>query len=432
MYELCEETLMKLIDINPDCLDYILKGYELYKVQGKDINVFFELIFEKSLLAAVEVLSFVDSEIFKSKFSSVFKVIMEKNSPASFHLFKGVLNIEERREIVWDSLLRLDQDNLSVIIFKVKYLAFVNNLSDALALINLSIESYPENNDLIMLKSRVLKKMSKYNEALVSISLGKNLVSNDKFSLSKIAKYMIKFGSISEAQEIIGKFIQKSNQKECMADLHEMQAVWYLVEMADRLFKDGNILNAACFYRKINLVFDEFIDDQLDFHSYSLRKMSFVEYIKFLRFFDNQLKKSEISKRAQIGLAYCLLTMIEEDSDMESLTQKFGSSTISHHFEDDLTIHFDFFRTLFTVKKNVLDFLHRICDNLLSNHCNDESSLNCSLKISLKLGKFLSIQKITMKLAENGYNISDDIVNQINNYRNSQGESLWQNVPLLN
>ena len=44
MYELCEETIWKLIDINPDCREYILKAHKLYQIQDKDINILFDSI----------------------------------------------------------------------------------------------------------------------------------------------------------------------------------------------------------------------------------------------------------------------------------------------------------------------------------------------------------------------------------------------------
>ena len=409
-----------------------MKAHELYTIQGKNVESLFDSISEKSLLAAVEMLSMVSIDIFKSKLDSTFKSVMEKGSPASFQLFKDVLRNEDRRNLIWECLLQLNQNDLPVILFKAKYFSFVEDFDAALTLINSAIDSYPENNDLIMLKAHILKKMKNLTEANISLVNIKDSIASDKFSVSKAAKYMIRYGSISEAQGIMGKFIQKPNQKERMADLHEMQAVWYLIEMGNRLRKDGKFLNAACFYRKIELVFEEFIDDQLDFHAYSLRKMSFVEYIKFLRFLDNQLKKSDILKEAQIGLSECLMTLMDPEGDIDSLTKKLIGSSISSDFEDDLTVHLDYFRSLLATSKSASDYLHRICVNMLSNHPEDKDVLHCCLKISLKLGAMLSAQKIAIKLLENGGSVPDEVIDRINNYRAAQVDSLWKHVPLLN
>ena len=96
-----------------------------------------------------------------------------------------------------------------------------------------------------------------------------------------------------------------------MADLHEMQAVWYLIEMGNRLRKDGKFWTLPVFIENWAR-FEEFIDDQLDFHAYSLRKMSFVEYIKF---WDSWIisSKVDILKEAQIGLSECLMTLMDSE-----------------------------------------------------------------------------------------------------------------------
>lgn len=419
-----------MIEINPDCRNYILKLSGLFKSQDKDIGILFDLICEKSLLSAIEMLSSLEIELFTLKAPSIFMSIMERQSPAVFQLFKESLKIEARSKIIWETLLLLDQSSLHVIIFKVKFLNFIEKNVDAMSLIDASIIIYPESIDLLMLKAHVQKAMELFEQADNTILSVKDKISFDKFCVSKVAKYLIRYGSISEAQELIGKFVQKPNQKERMGDLHEMQAVWYLIEMADRLFKDEKLLFAACFYRKIELIFAEFIDDQLDFHGYSLRRMSFIEYINFLRFLDNELKKSEILKRAQIGLSQCLMKLTFSEDKIDSLSSTLKETSISAPFDDDVTSHIDFLRNLCLNQKNLHDYLHHICDNLMFYHPEDINALNTCLKIAMNLNAFLTVQKLALKLIKMSVNISDEIVNQINQHR-CDDTSLWDFVPFL-
>lgn len=422
----------KLIDINPDCREYIVKIICLYKSQNKDVGPLFDAICEKSLLAGVEMLSIADDEIFYSRAPAVFKSVLERGSPATFQLFKDVLKNQERRDTIWETVLQLNQEDLSVIIFKTKYLVLVEDFSSALDLIGSAIESNPEKNDLVMIKAHIQKRMGSAgiaaNETMLKV---KDSVSGDKFSVSKTAKYLIRYGSISEAQEMMGKFIQKPNQQERMADLHEMQAVWYLIEMADRQFKDGNNLSAACFYRKIELVFMELNDDQLDFHGYALRRMSFIEYMKFLKFLDGELKSSEILKRSHIGLCRCLLNLISESGAVDSLTKQLNSTSVSSQFSDDLSTLSEYFRSLMSTPKAVSEYLNRICNTLIQMHPEDSEVLQVALKVSLKLNLKLSSQKLVLKLLESGVTVSDEVVESINKQR-SESDSLWQFVPLLN
>ena len=435
-HSLCESTLWKLIEINPDCKTYIIHLIKIFNFQKKDISSLFDIIQAKSLLASVEMLSLVDMSVFSSKSGSTFQLAMEQRSPAIFQLFKEILKDHSRRNLIWTTLLQMDQKSLHVIIFKAKYLNFVNDKSEALALINSAIVSHPgSSNDLILIKAHIQKNITSPNDINDTVSSIKNSIARDKFSVSKVAKYMIRYGSVFEAQEMIGNFIQKLNLTERMGDLHEMQAVWYLMEMGDRLFKDGNILYSACFYRKIELIFAEFIDDQLDFHGYSLRRMSFVEYVKFMRFLDSDLKNSDILKRSQIGLSRCLIQLNEFSSgagDVDSLTSKLNSSQISVPFADDISVHVDYFRTILLNQKACIDYLNVICNNLMSNYSENIGALQAALEISLKINTLLTSQKLSMKLLDLGAPISDSIIDQINCQRLSEINSLWQNVPLLN
>lgn len=432
-YALCEENLLKLIEINPDCREYLVQLFNIYNIENREVNNLVELIREKSLLAAVQMLSLVDEDIFNYKAPSIFKSIMARGSPATFQLFKSTFHDEGRRKLIWSTLLELDQDNLSVIIFKVKYLAMIKDYSNALSLINSAIDSNSENTDLKLIKAHVQKSMGCLNDAHETVSVLKelDLISNDKFSVSKSAKYMIRYGSITEAQEILGNFIQKPNQKERIGDLHEMQAIWYLIEMADRLFKNGEFLYSACFYRKIEMIFAEFIDDQLDFHGYSLRRMSFVEYMKFLRFLDNELKTSEILKRSLVGLSRCILNLSISGNDVDELTKKFDSAKFSSDFADDLSVHIEFFRSLLSSAKGLDEFLQRICNNLISYYPEDLVALESALSICEKLNFMLTAQKIATRLIERGVNVSDIVINRINKQR-FESCSLWANVPFLN
>lgn len=279
-FNLCEEIVLKLIEINPDCRKYINQIIQVYKHQNKDIYSLFDFIKKKSLLAAVEMLNLVDFVVFKAKINETFNAIIERGSTATFQLFKENLKDKERCKLIFEVLLLLDQSQLAVMIFKAKYYSFIGDHSSALEIINLIETSKKDSSELFLMKANIQKHMGSVNQANETIYNASESVMKDKFSASKSAKYLIRYGSISKAQEILGSFIQKLNLKDRMDDLHEMQAVWYLIEMADRLFKDGNILHAACFYRKIESIFEDFIDDQLDFHGYALRRMAFVEYIK--------------------------------------------------------------------------------------------------------------------------------------------------------
>ena len=64
------------------------------------------------------------------------------------------------------------------------------------------------------------------------------------------------------------------------ADLEDMQSVLFLLEDADAYRRNGNLAMALKRYTSIQKLFNEFEDDQFDFHGYSLRKFTINIYLR--------------------------------------------------------------------------------------------------------------------------------------------------------
>ena len=64
------------------------------------------------------------------------------------------------------------------------------------------------------------------------------------------------------------------------ADLEDMQSVLFLLEDADAHRRSGNLGMALKRYTAIQKLFNEFEDDQFDFHGYSVRKFTINIYLK--------------------------------------------------------------------------------------------------------------------------------------------------------
>ena len=149
-----------------------------------------------------------------------------------------------------------------------------------------------------------------------------------------------------------------------------------------------------------------------------------------MRFLDNTMKTSEILKRAHLGFSQCILVLTENENDIEKLTTNLEVSTLSIEFEDDLSTHLEYFRTLLLSKKGIEETLLRLQSKLLSFNPEDLDVMQICLKISIRQGALLSAQKLSLKLLEQGYTISDNIVELIN-VEHAKNDSLWQNVPQL-
>lgn len=64
------------------------------------------------------------------------------------------------------------------------------------------------------------------------------------------------------------------------ADLEDMQSLLFLLEEADAHRRNGKVNLALKKYMAVKKIFDDFEDDQFDFHGYNLRKFTLNIYIK--------------------------------------------------------------------------------------------------------------------------------------------------------
>jgi len=70
------------------------------------------------------------------------------------------------------------------------------------------------------------------------------------------------------------------------ADLEEMQSLLYLTEEGNAHRRQGKLHHALKRYHAVRKIFEEFEDDQFDFHGYSLRKFTINIYLNLLSWED--------------------------------------------------------------------------------------------------------------------------------------------------
>lgn len=68
------------------------------------------------------------------------------------------------------------------------------------------------------------------------------------------------------------------------ADLQDMQSLLFLLSEADAYRRNGKLNLSLKKYIAVKKVFDEFEDDQFDFHGYNLRKFTINIYLKYFCF----------------------------------------------------------------------------------------------------------------------------------------------------
>ncbi|KAJ1970947.1 hypothetical protein H4R34_005899, partial [Dimargaris verticillata] len=139
--------------------------------------------------------------------------------------------------------------------------------------------------DLLVAQAKFLKHAGDIAGAAQVLNTARELDSRDRFVNSKCTKYMLRNDQVEEAENTIMMFVRKDvpDQKE---ELRELQVLWYELEAGDSFRRRRMWGPALKRYHLAKHDFDEFMDDQLDFHTYILRKLSFCSYIDMMRFED--------------------------------------------------------------------------------------------------------------------------------------------------
>uniref|UniRef100_A0A673GXI4 N(alpha)-acetyltransferase 15, NatA auxiliary subunit a n=1 Tax=Sinocyclocheilus rhinocerous TaxID=307959 RepID=A0A673GXI4_9TELE len=168
--------------------------------------------------------------------------------------------------------------------FLAQHFNHIGKQTLALEYINTAIESTPTLIELFLIKAKIYKHAGNIREAARWMDEAQALDTADRFINSKCAKYLLKAGLIKEAEEMCSKFTREGTS--AVENLNEMQCMWFQTECAlayKSLNKYGEALKKC---HEIERHFVEITDDQFDFHTYCMRKMTLRSYVDLLNLED--------------------------------------------------------------------------------------------------------------------------------------------------
>ncbi|XP_068154753.1 N-alpha-acetyltransferase 16, NatA auxiliary subunit [Drosophila tropicalis] len=180
--------------------------------------------------------------------------------------------VEPASALVWTAL------------FLAQHYDYMRDTDRALEYINAAIDHTPTLIELLITKGRIFKHAGDPVEAYVWLEEAQSMDTADRYINSKCAKYMLRANMVQEAEEICSKFTREGVS--AMDNLNEMQCMWFQTECArayQRMGRWGDALK-KCF--EVERHFAEIIEDQFDFHTYCMRKMTLRAYVGLLRLED--------------------------------------------------------------------------------------------------------------------------------------------------
>lgn len=154
----------------------------------------------------------------------------------------------------------------------------------ALHYIDAAIEHTPTLIELFIVKGRIYKHAGDPISAYQCLEEAQAMDTADRYVNCKCARYMLRAGHIKRAEEMCAKFTREGVP--ATENLNEMQCMWFQTEAAasyQRLQQWGEALKKA---HEVDRHFSEIMEDQFDFHSYCMRKMTLRSYVGLLRLED--------------------------------------------------------------------------------------------------------------------------------------------------
>lgn len=304
-----ESEWRALLDLNPECSDYYQavlanQGIDLGDLDEDSCTKALALLsefavhFPKAYAPRQLALTVAQGDRFGGLAKPYIEVALSKGIPSLFSnlkkLYANPLKCQVIEEIVEDIRASFLVDPASpsepakylwTLYFLAQHYSFLGRHRRALEILNLAVEHTPTLPELYMTKAKVLKRAGDPYGAVRSMDEARKLDGQDRFINTKSGKYRLRAGMVDEAEEIFGLFTRKGAATPG-ADLTEMQALHYLVEVGDAYRRIGKLNLALKKYYAVQKVFEAFREDQYDFHQYSIRKTILLPYFDMLKWED--------------------------------------------------------------------------------------------------------------------------------------------------
>ncbi|WKX99571.1 hypothetical protein Q1695_014448 [Nippostrongylus brasiliensis] len=166
--------------------------------------------------------------------------------------------------------------------------------------------------ETLMIKAKIYKHAGDYSEAARLMDEAQSLDTADRYINSKCAKYLLRAGQRERAEKMCAKFTREGDR--ASTTLNEMQCMWYELESARCYYAEAQYGDALKKVHQIEQHFVGMIEDQYDFHTYCLRKVTLCSYVQLLRL-EDVLRTHEFYYQAAKIAARIYLRMVDRPQD---------------------------------------------------------------------------------------------------------------------
>ncbi|KAF1859666.1 hypothetical protein Lal_00010250 [Lupinus albus] len=278
-------------------------------------------------------LDFLQDDRFKEAADSYIRTFLTKGVPSLFSDLSSLYNHPGKADILEQLILelensirttgqypgRVEKEPPSTLMWTLFLLAQHydrrGQYETALSKINEAIKHTPTVIDLYSVKSRILKHAGDLAAAAALADEARCMDLADRYVNSECVKRMLQTDQVDLAEKTAVLFTKEGDQH---TNLHDMQCMWYELASADSYYRQGDLGLALKKFLAVEKHYADISEDQFDFHSYCLRKMTLRTYVEMLKFQD-RLHSHTYFRKAAAGAIRCYIKL--HDSPPKSTTE---------------------------------------------------------------------------------------------------------------
>ncbi|KAH7193230.1 NMDA receptor-regulated protein 1-domain-containing protein [Fusarium flagelliforme] len=271
-------------------------------------------------------LDFLSGDDFKQAAEAYLTLMLNKGVPSTFanlkHLYSDSFKKDTLRELAENYLNSQDADSESkdkgeaaALYYLAQHYNYYlsRDLIKAMEYVDKTIEKDPKSVDYAMTKARIIKHGGDLQEASKAMDQARKLDLKDRYINTKAAKYQLRNDENEKGLKTVGLFTRAETVGGPLADLLEMQSIWFLTEDGEAYARQGNIALALKRFQQIFTIFEVWQEDQFDFHSFSLRKGQIRAYIDMMRWEDH-IRDHPFFSRAALDAVEIYLKLADKPS----------------------------------------------------------------------------------------------------------------------
>jgi peptide alpha-N-acetyltransferase len=335
-YAMAEVEYTKLLEENADNGEYLVGLEKSRQLDGdlsdekreKLVRMYTALAakYPYSHVIAMKPLHFATKVQFKQVLEPFLVKMLRKGVPSLFNSMKDLLLVPQRAVVLEETILHLyskllegagftmdeEKEFPSTVLWTMYFLSqfydYRGERSKAVEFIDLAIDHSPTVVELHMFKARIFKHAGDYEGAMSSMDFARNLDLQDRFVNSKCTKYMLRNNKVSEAEATIALFAKPDDGSiTANQDLIDMQCSWYAYATGQIHQRSARYGLALKRYNQIYKHFNEFNEDQIDFHTYAVRKQTLRSYSDLVKNFGTIRKHRFYMQSAKAAIDIHLL-----------------------------------------------------------------------------------------------------------------------------